>query len=561
MIHELPALLVIGAMILGGSLTGWLARKLRIPQVVGYIVAGIIAGKSGLHLLSDEEMKLLMPFNFFALGIIGFTIGGELHRDIFRKYGRQFFIILFSEAIGAFILVSSLVTLLSYSISGNLNEALALGLLLGAISSATAPAATVDVLWEYKCKGILTTTVLAIVALDDGVALLLYTFATSVTTRLLGTDTNVSQSILHIVREVGGALAIGGAGGLVLYKALPLFSEKGKKLALALGLLCAILGLSIHYEFDIILSAMVMGMLFTNLAPHRVKEFLYSSLERVSDAVYIIFFVLVGARLAVAGLPRWMAWMAGAYLLGRTMGKMTGAYLGARLANAPYTVRRYLGLCLFSQAGVAIGLAILAGMNFSKYYIHGVSFGDAIVMIVTTTTFVVQLIGPPCVKLAVKKAEETGLNITEEDLLESYTVGDVAARDVPVIPVGMKIEQILSTIAESDSMYFPVVEGNKIVGLISVEDLKQCFAEKDMSRWLVAYDLMHPVPDPIPARMRLDEALAAMKEKNLECIPVVASENSREYAGLLEVRRVQRRLSREVLKKKQQAAVTAEPSA
>ena len=170
---HIPVLLLIGGVILAGTIGGRLFEFLRVPQVVGYIVIGVILGKSGFQFIDDATLAALQPLNFLALGIIGFLIGGELKSSVFRRHGKQFIVILLAEGIVAAVVVGVLIAGITYLATGNAATAAAFGLVLGAIASATAPAATVDVVWEYKTRGILTTTVLAIVALDDGLALVL----------------------------------------------------------------------------------------------------------------------------------------------------------------------------------------------------------------------------------------------------------------------------------------------------------------------------------------------------------------------------------------------------
>ncbi|MHC4531531.1 MAG: cation:proton antiporter domain-containing protein [Planctomycetota bacterium] len=149
----LNVVFLIGIAIFVGTFGARLFQKAHIPQVVGCIVIGILLGGDVLGVISDETVELLRPFTMFALGIIGFMIGGELRGDVFKKYGKQFFVILFSQGFGAFLLVSAGSSLVSWFITGNLRLSVAIGLVLGAIASATAPAATVNVLWEYKTRG------------------------------------------------------------------------------------------------------------------------------------------------------------------------------------------------------------------------------------------------------------------------------------------------------------------------------------------------------------------------------------------------------------------------
>jgi len=201
--------LLFGLVVLAGTLGARLFQKLHIPQVVGCIVVGIILGDC-LRLITPRTIDALEPFTMFALGLIGFMIGAELRGDVFKKYGKQFFIILFSQGIGAFLLVAIGASAVMWFLTRNLRISIAVGLVLGAIASATAPAATVNVLWEYKTRGPLTAAVLAIVALDDALALLLYRGAATGAKALMGTGhDSVLSTTLLLLGEIVGAVLLG----------------------------------------------------------------------------------------------------------------------------------------------------------------------------------------------------------------------------------------------------------------------------------------------------------------------------------------------------------------
>ncbi len=206
---HLNALFLLGLILFAGTMGARVFQKLRIPQVVGYIIAGILLGQSGLNIISKDIIETLVPFNYFALGLIGFMIGGELKSEVFRRYGKQFLAILLAEGLAAFFVVFILVGLLGSLIFGNSIYYWALGLLLGAIASATVPAATTDVLWEYKTRGPLTTTVLGIVALDDGLALILFALASSIAPVILGAHPSIFLAITRPIYEIGMGIFIG----------------------------------------------------------------------------------------------------------------------------------------------------------------------------------------------------------------------------------------------------------------------------------------------------------------------------------------------------------------
>jgi Kef-type K+ transport system membrane component KefB/CBS domain-containing protein len=544
---HVPILLVIGLAVFIGTVGARLFQWLRIPQVVGYILIGLVLGESALGVIRPEAIRSLLPANFFALGVIGFMIGGELHREVFRQHGRALFKILFSEGLTTFLVVAVGVGAVAQCFWHDWAQSAALALVLGAIASATAPAATVDVLWEYKARGLLTTTVFAIVALDDGLALVLFSLASSGAKVLTGGGVNVWASLGRTAWELLGAAAMGVAGGFVLNYLIRRFRDRDKTLSLILGMLALVLGGAIFLEMDVILAAMALGVTIANLAPRRTNQ-AFAVVESFAPPIYALFFVFVGARLTVEHMPWWMLAVAVAYVLGRTGGKMLGARLGARWAGLTGPVRRYLGLCLFSQAGVAIGLAILAGGRFEG------PIGTAVVTIVTATTFLVQILGPPCVKHAVVKAGEAGLNVTEEDLAREYTVGDALLKDTPAFPEHALLGQILRTLARTEASAYPVVdEQGRLTGMISLQQLRQSFMSEGLTDWLVAHDVMEPVHRTLTRTASLEEALLEMREEGLEYLPVVESDSQASLAGMIELRAAERMLSAEVLRRRRQA--------
>jgi Kef-type K+ transport system membrane component KefB len=545
--HHLNTILVLGIAAFGGTVGAKIFQRLRIPQVVGYIVIGLILGGSALNVISRQVDQSLSPFNIFALGIIGFMIGGELQYDIFKRYGRQFIIILLAEGLSAFVVVGIGTTVTSYLFTGNLDQSLALGLVLGAISSATAPAATVDVLWEYKTRGILTRTILAVVALDDGLALLLYGFATSFAGVLLGRGHDSwFADLLVPLWEIFGAVALGIIAGLALVTIFRYVDETDKLLTFAIASVALTIGLAIVLRVESILAAMVLGATLVNLRPRKSRD-AFELVEAFSPPIYVLFFVLVGASLNLARLPLWVVVLALVYVVGRSSGKITGAWFGAVIAKAPASVRKYLGICLFSQAGVAIGLSLLASQRFAD------TMGEAIILVVTVTTFLVQIIGPISVKIGVTRAGEVGMNITEEDLVQTHSTADVMRKDVPIITAGMSLSQVIDIVSGTEAFYFPVVsDGRKLIGGITLHGIRNTFAARDLNDWLVALDIMEPVIATVTPSTPLADALEKARQSELDYLPVV-SETDNTFLGLLDGPAVHRLLSAEVLSRQEKA--------
>lgn len=539
--------LLFGLVILGGAFGARLFQKFRIPQVVGCIVVGIFLGDV-FNLITPDIIEELKPFTMFALGMIGFMIGSQLRGDVFKKYGKQFFIILLSQGMGAFLLVVAGTSTVMWLFTSDLSVSIATGLVFGAIASATAPAATANVLWEYKTRGPLTAAILAIVALDDALALLLYRGAATGAKALMGTGhSSVFATMGVLLGEIIGAVLLGFLAGVLLYYLLKFVKAEDKILEFALASLLLVVGVSMIPGIDPILPAMVLGITIANLMP-RESQGMFKLVEKFSPPVYISFFVLAGAHMEFGRLGFWMIVMIVMYTLSRAAGKMAGSWFGAKYSGASAVVRKYLGICLLPQAGVAIGLAILAGQLFDA------SLGRTIIMVVMTATFLMEIIGPVLVKAGVEKAGEVGMNVTEEDLIRQYKVADVMNTSPVSILQDLPLQQILEVFSTSDSMYYPVIDNqSRIIGIITIADIKEMFANMGVAGWLLACDVAEPVLDKTTPQQPLEEALDRMSRYDLENMPVVAGVDNDELVGVLDYRAVNRRISAEVLHRRQKA--------
>ncbi|RKZ27518.1 sodium:proton exchanger, partial [bacterium] len=193
--------------------------------------------------------------------------------------------------------------------------------------------------------------------------------------------------------------------------------------------------------------------------------------------------------------------------------------------------------------GVAIGLSILAGQKFDE------SIGNPIILIVTAATFIVEILGPPFVKIAVVKAGEAGLNITEEDILIQSKAEDIMDKNIPVIYENMHLAKILTIFGETDNLYYPVTDKDKkLLGIITIENLKDAFSVSDLSDFLLADDLMEPAIASVSPKTPMLDVLEIMKQHNLEYLPIVSKDNT--IVGFLENRTIQRHISRKILEMK-----------
>jgi len=417
---ELDILSIIGLLIVTAYLGSKVVQRAGIPQVVGFILVGLLLGTSFLNIVPLELTYELEFISEIALGLIGFEIGSHLRLKELRRMGRMILLIVLGESLGTFLLVAAGV----YVLTGSNYTAL----IFGALAAATAPAATVDVLAEYRAEGPLTTTILAVVGLDDVIALLLFSFAAAIAESLLAQTGGLpwQQMLILPLQEIGSALLIGIGIGVPFQWLLDHLKGRHAVYAYIVGTVLLVAGLANSFHASLILATMTMGIVVTNVKSDN-SQYVRCVVERVGPLAYTLFFALVGARLQVSLLPQ-MGLMGLFYIFLRTTGKLGGSWLGGWLGRAPRVIRDNLGLGLLSQAGVAIGLALSIANRFDVYGEVGAQLGDMVISVITATTFVVQIIGPIMVKLAITRAGEVGRGrAAENDLHPSVATGTAQA--------------------------------------------------------------------------------------------------------------------------------------
>lgn len=551
-------LLLLGLAVFGGMLGAWLFQRLRIPQVVGYIAIGVLIGQSGLGLIRPEDIAALRALNLFALGIIGFLVGGEIHMSTLRQYARQFTAILLGEGILAFLLVGGVTYLVLRLVLPSPSAAAAGAVVFGAIASATDPASTLDVLWENRSRGVLTTSIVAIVALDDALAMLLYGVGTSLAQLLTGGHTSILHELGSVSLELLGALGVGTIAALILDQFLRWSGRPERALPLALGMLLLTIGTAAKANMDVILAAMTLGFVLTNRAPKRSRD-LFEAARGFAVPIYVLFFVLVGARLGIRDMPAWMWGVVAVYVVFRSLGKFGGAALGATLTRSDPVLRKYLGVGLFAQGGVAVGLSIMASHRLAGIDIApGLSLGDMIIYVITATTLVVQVGGPPLVKWAVHRSGEAGLNVTEDDVIGVLTVANVMDPVVISFQEDDNLRRIIDVFADSDQMLYPVLDRNqRICGMISADEIRGVLVEQAAWDWILADDVMVDFGDEVPRTMPLRQALQHMRDARADTFPVVESLEDPRPVGMLRMHRVRQRITSELL---QRQGALSEPS-
>jgi len=402
----MDAILLIGLAVLTGFAVSRLVRLIRLPQVVGYVAAGIVIGP-GLHLVGDAQAGAVDLISAVALGFIGFAIGAELRIDVFRRLGKSILWITWVQCLGAFIMVSLGVWLFT--------KDAALALVIGAVSTATAPAATVAVLREYRARGTLTSTLYAVIGLDDAAALIIYGLSFPIAKLLMGVEADLSiiGAIFIPLKEIFISIFLGLAVGLIAALLARRTRNPEELLILAIGAVLITSGICRIVEHSLLLANMSLGVVLINASPTAGRRLL-SAVNAFTPPIYILFFVLVGAKLEPSRLGE-VGIIGVAYIFLRTIGKWGGSYLGARISHAAAVVRRYLGMGLFTQAGVAMGLALMAVHDFSGFGSAGVDLGIKVINVTVATTFLFEIIGPPFVRYILLKSGEAGKATSPSD--------------------------------------------------------------------------------------------------------------------------------------------------
>jgi CBS domain-containing protein len=232
------------------------------------------------------------------------------------------------------------------------------------------------------------------------------------------------------------------------------------------------------------------------------------------------------------------------YVVARSLGKYAGTWVGARLSKSPKILQEYLGLGLFAQGGVAVGLSMMASQHLAEVMVtEGLSLGAVVVSTVTATTLIVQVIGPTAVRSAIRRTGELGRNVTEEDIIQELTVTDVINRDPVVIQVGTLLSDVFDTIAQHDQLAFPVVTPDGACeGVISLESLKTLFVEQELWSWMIAGDVMVPVTDVLRLDTPLAESFITMEQLEAE-ETIVRDPETLHPVGIFGVRSARRQVT------------------
>lgn len=373
-----------------GFIGGKFIEILKLPNVSGYLLIGVLLGSSFFNIISPEDIEVLEVISELALAFIAFNIGSEFVIKEIKKFGRKIFWITLGEVIGAILLVFSVMYFV-------FRQDFPFSIVIASMSAATAPAATLLVIRQYQAKGPLTKTILPVVALDDILGIIAFGIALALAkVSISGESLSVISLILSIGGEIFGSILLGFVLGLILtisVKKLQSHDDYQIASLIAIGLG---MGISTALGLSPLLTNIVIGTTLVNLVPRTDRVF--GSVNNFVPAFYVLFFTLAGASLEL-GILRQIGLIGTAYVLARGFGKYMGSYIGSTYVKAEDVVKKYLGFALLPQGGISIGLLILVRQQMPEY-------AAAITTIIMFSILIYETSGPIFSKYALKKSGE-----------------------------------------------------------------------------------------------------------------------------------------------------------
>lgn len=403
-------LYIIGALVIAAFAIKLLTERFRkIPSVVGYIFLGMLFSRdviTHIPFLSPDQTEwytyLIDSFNYvtiLAVSFISFTIGTELSIDVLKRLELEFAAIVFLESIASF----SLVFFSMYS----LGEPVYIALVLGAIAAATAPAATVLVLKQYGAKGELSATLLIVLALDEALALVIFGFAESIALIQVDPQTSLTfyRAVVVPAGKILGAVVLGLNVGYFSQKLMHFYHQKGHKILLLLATVFGVSAVSIAFDFSPLIANLAVGFAYHNFSEKYLG--IAKRMDTITVPLYAIFFILAGTHIRFSHLfSGGFLVTALVYFVARSVGKIGGASLGAKISEAPVKVQKYIGLGLLPQAGLAIDLAYAVQRDFVHLSAGGMKIGNLVFNILLFTMALTEIVGPLLTEYALSKSGE-----------------------------------------------------------------------------------------------------------------------------------------------------------
>lgn len=443
-------LIALAAMLLAGFMISRLTKLLKLPNVTGYIIAGVLIGPYVLNMIPGYIIENMSFLSDLALGFIAFGVGKFFKKNVLKSAGAKVIVITLFEALLAGILVTVCVGLFFPNLGWSF------ALLLGAIATATAPASTMMTINQYKAKGDFVNTLLQVVALDDIICLLVFSVVSAIVKGTNGDGVDVWGIVLPILYNIG-FIIVGFIGGFVLG-----FLVKGRspnsRLIIAVAIICAISGSCIILNISPLLSCMVFGATYINF---KDDEKIFKYMDHFTPPIMLLFFVMSGMNMNLAAFAT-VGIVGVVYFLVRIVGKYGGAYIGAAITKKSPAVKNYLGFALIPQAGVAIGLAFLGQRMLPE------EIGSTFLSIILCSSVLYEMAGPILAKFALFKSgaipkDQTPVLDTNEIIDSGNTYQRVNVKQIEKINENQQAEIKEVATEPTTTMSAPASTSNELV--------------------------------------------------------------------------------------------------
>lgn len=396
----------LGIVILVGVIGGRIANYFRLPNVSGYIVAGLLIGPSFINLLNASDIETFNIINEIALAGIAFSIGNEFLIKEMKKVGKNVLIMTVAEVIGAF----TIVFLVMYFI---FRQSIEFSLMIASMSAATAPAGIVMVIRELRANGPLTKTILPIVALDDALGIMVFGICLSLSKMFSGVaEYSIIQIILSPLMEISGSLILGLIIGIIMAYVVNKAKHSEELLIMTVGFILFGTGAATYLKVSPLLTCMTIGATLVNVKQNSNRVF--NAVSEFTPPINLLFFTVAGASLNIKVLFTVGALGIG-YIIARASGKYIGATLGAKAVKSDEKIVKYLGMSLLTQGGISIGLSMVVRKELPQ-------FSDSIITVILFSVLVYEILGPILAKIAITKAGEIDGMIQEKKVKRKSTV-------------------------------------------------------------------------------------------------------------------------------------------
>ncbi len=541
-------LLFLGLALAIGLIGGYVFKKIKLSATTGYLCAGLLLGMTGFQMIDKDIISHIGGFITVIVGLLGFMAGTTLRYNVMRRHGRGLPLMMICGGLISFLLTGSVMYWLLSKIVAH-SEAVSMACVFGALSSSIGPWTTRDSVISSKARGTVSTALGSIAELGFLPLMAMYCLAVAI---VLFFDYGLTMKFAgQVLLKLGGAGLLGVFFAVIFLPTLRFIRSSVKAAAMMLAFVMITAAFTACAEMDVVVATFVLGMIVANFSPRSVDP---QAIKLIGDwhlPFYVIFLVIIMGWINVFALEAFDWLLILAYILVACAAKAAGVWLGGIFFEKSRRIRKYLSFGFFSQSAFAIVLAL------SMLLYCGLELKEKVVHLMVLTTFILQIIGPLCTRLALKLAGESGRNLSDEDLMAEMTVKDVVNHRCEVIDEKEPVKRILERFAGDENQLYPVVaQNNELVGVLNFDSLRGILTDHDSWQWLVAADLVTPASARVTVNDSLLEAYHKLQQLKIQQVPVMDDENNFKLVGMLDLNTIRMKVRSELLLRNHHKRVT-----